>query len=76
LKKKDYNYVLIDSPPLSVIQQVHVYGGSNKASKSICPTGKPEGNIAHRVHCAVSPEIVLMGDYNTQVFVVQDLVGI
>jgi hypothetical protein len=28
-------------------------------SKTISPPGKLEGNIAHRVYCAVSPEIVL-----------------
>jgi hypothetical protein len=43
--------------------------GSNKASKTIDPPGKPEGNAAHKVHCTVSPEIVLMGGYNTHVFV-------
>jgi hypothetical protein len=43
--------------------------GSNKSSKTIGPPGKPEGNVAHRVHCSVSPEIVLMGGYNTHVFV-------
>jgi hypothetical protein len=42
--------------------------GSNKASKTIGPPGKPEGNTVHRVHCVVSPEIVLMGGYNTHVF--------
>jgi hypothetical protein len=42
--------------------------GSNKASKTIGPPGKPEGNTVHRVHCAVSPEIVLMGGCNTHVF--------
>jgi hypothetical protein len=44
--------------------------GSNKASKNIVPLGKPEGNTVRRVHCAVSPEIVLMGGYNTHVFAV------
>ena len=44
--------------------------GSNKASKTIGPPGKPEGNAVHRVHYAVSPEIVLMGDSNTQVLAV------
>jgi hypothetical protein len=29
-----------------------------KPSKTIGPPGKPEGNTTHRVHCAVSPEIV------------------
>jgi hypothetical protein len=42
--------------------------GSKKSSKTIGPPGNPEGNV-HRVHCAVSPEIVLMGVYNTHVFV-------
>jgi hypothetical protein len=46
--------------------------GSNKASKTISPPGKLEGNAAHRVHCAVSPKIVLMGGYNTHVFSSQD----
>jgi hypothetical protein len=41
---------------------------SNKASKTIGPPGKPKGNVAHIVHCTVSPEIVLMGCYNTHVF--------
>jgi hypothetical protein len=39
---------------------------------TIGPPGKPEGNAAHKVHCVVSPEIVLMGDCNTQVFAIQD----
>jgi hypothetical protein len=30
-----------------------------KPSKTIDPLGKPEGNIAHRMYCVVSPEIVL-----------------
>jgi hypothetical protein len=30
-----------------------------KPSKTISPTSKPKGNTIHRVHCAVSPEIVL-----------------
>jgi hypothetical protein len=42
--------------------------GSKKASKTIGPLGKPESNAVHRVHCAVSLEIVLMGVYNTHVF--------
>jgi hypothetical protein len=41
---------------------------SNKASKTIDPPGKPEGNVAHRMRCAVSPEIALMGGCNTHVF--------
>jgi hypothetical protein len=41
---------------------------SNKASKTIDPPSKPEGNVVHRVHRAFSPEIVLMGGYNTHVF--------
>jgi hypothetical protein len=43
--------------------------GSNKASKTIIPLGKPKGNATHRVNCVISPEIVLMGGYNTHVFV-------
>jgi hypothetical protein len=30
-----------------------------KPSKTIAPPRKPKGNTIHRVHCAVSPEIVL-----------------
>jgi hypothetical protein len=41
---------------------------SNKASKTIDPLGKPEGKEAYIVHYVVSPEIVLMGGFNTQVF--------
>jgi hypothetical protein len=41
---------------------------SNKASKTIGPSDKPEGNTVHGVHCAISPEIVLMGGCNTHVF--------
>ena len=44
--------------------------GSNKASKTIGPPGKLEGNVTHIVHYAVSPKIVLMGDYNTHVLAV------
>jgi hypothetical protein len=29
--------------------------------KTIGPSGKPEGNTVHRMHCAVSPEIALNG---------------
>jgi hypothetical protein len=43
--------------------------GSNKASKTISPPGKPEGNATHRMCCAVSPEIALMGGCNTHVFI-------
>ena len=43
--------------------------GSKKASKTIGPSGKLEGNIAHRMHCAVSREIVLKGGSNTHAFV-------
>jgi hypothetical protein len=56
-----YEFILSDLGFMSV--QV-----SNKASKTIGPPGKPEGNTAHRVHCVVSPEIVLMGGCNTHVF--------
>jgi hypothetical protein len=41
---------------------------SNKASKTIGPPGKPEGNTTHKMCCAVSPEIALMGGCKTQVF--------
>jgi hypothetical protein len=41
---------------------------SNKASKTIGPPGKPEGNTTHRMRCTVSPEIALMGGCKTQVF--------
>jgi hypothetical protein len=34
-------------------------GFPTKPSKTINPPGKPEGNAAHRVHNAVSPEISL-----------------
>jgi hypothetical protein len=34
-------------------------GFPKKTSRNISPPGKPEGNIAHRVHHAVSPEIAL-----------------
>jgi hypothetical protein len=30
-----------------------------KPFKTIGPPGKPEGNTTHRVHCTVSPEIIL-----------------
>jgi hypothetical protein len=42
--------------------------GSNKASKTIAPPGKLEGNAAHRVHYVISHEIFLMGGYNNHVF--------
>jgi hypothetical protein len=42
---------------------------SNKASKTIGPSGKPEGNMAHRMRCAISTKIILMGGCNTQVFI-------
>jgi hypothetical protein len=45
---------------------VHV---SNKASKTIDTPGNLEGNTTHKMRCAVSPEIALMGGYNTQVFI-------
>jgi hypothetical protein len=45
---------------------------SNKASKTIAPHGKPVGNTTHRMHCAVSPEIDLMGGCNNQVFTTYD----
>jgi hypothetical protein len=41
-----------------------------KPSKTISPPGKPEGNVVHRVHNAVSPKIDFIGDCNTQVFAV------
>ena len=41
---------------------------SNKASKTIDPPGKPEGNTTHRMRCVVSPEIDLMGGCKTHVF--------
>jgi hypothetical protein len=44
---------------------------SNKASKTIDPPGKPEGNVVHRMHYVVSPKIVLMGGCNTHAFVTQ-----
>jgi hypothetical protein len=28
--------------------------------KTIIPSGKPEGNVVHRVHCALSLEIALL----------------
>jgi hypothetical protein len=56
----------------NMIYASSIYWGSNKASKTIVPPGNPKGNPTHRVHCVVSPEIVLMGDCNTQVFAVQD----
>jgi hypothetical protein len=34
---------------------------SNKASKTIGPSGKPEGNTVHRMHYVVSLEIDLNG---------------
>jgi hypothetical protein len=40
---------------------VHIYHGfQQNPFKTISPSGKPEGNTTHRVHCAVSPEIVLL----------------
>jgi hypothetical protein len=41
---------------------------SNKDYKTIGPPGKPEGNTTHRMCCAVSPKIDLMGGCNTHVF--------
>jgi hypothetical protein len=41
-----------------------------KPSKTIGPPGKPEGNTAHRVHNAVSPEIALWVTAIPQVFAV------
>ena len=46
---------------LSYWPRVHVFQVSNKASKTIGLSSKPKGNIVHRVHCAVSPEIALNG---------------
>jgi hypothetical protein len=45
---------------------------SKKASKTIGPPGKPEGNTTHKVHNVVSPEITLMGVCNTHVFAALD----
>jgi hypothetical protein len=45
------------------LTQVQVYHGfQQNPFKTIVPYGKPEGNTVHRVHCAVSPEIVLLVD--------------
>jgi hypothetical protein len=41
---------------------------SNKAYKTIGLPSKPEGNTMHRMLCAVSPEIALMGGCETHVF--------
>jgi hypothetical protein len=41
---------------------------SNKASKTIGPLGKPEGNATHKMRCVVLLEIALMGGCKTQVF--------
>jgi hypothetical protein len=41
---------------------------SNKASKTIGPSGKPKGNTTHRMQCTVSHEIYLMGGCKNQVF--------
>jgi hypothetical protein len=41
---------------------------SKKASKTIGPPSKPEGNTTHKMHFTVSPEIDLMGGCKTQVF--------
>jgi hypothetical protein len=50
------------------MNQVQIYYGlQNKTPKSIDPPGKPEGNTTHRMHCTLSPKIVLMSGYNTQV---------
>jgi hypothetical protein len=46
---------------LSYNPKVHVIQVSNKASKTISPPGKLEGNTVQRMHCAVSPEIALNG---------------
>jgi hypothetical protein len=56
-----YEFVLNDPGFMSV-------RGSKKASKTISSPCKPEGNATHRVHRTFSPEIVLMGGYNTHVF--------
>jgi hypothetical protein len=45
---------------------------SNKASKTIDPPSKPEGNTTHIVRCAVSPKIALMGGCKTHVFTTLD----
>jgi hypothetical protein len=42
---------------------------SNKASKITVPCGKPEVNATHKMCCAVSLEIDLMGGFNTHVFI-------
>jgi hypothetical protein len=44
---------------------VRVY---DKDFKTIGPPGKQEGNATHKMCCAVSPEIALMGGCKTQVF--------
>jgi hypothetical protein len=41
---------------------------SNKASKTIIPPSKPKGITTHRMHCAISPKIALMGGCKTHVF--------
>jgi hypothetical protein len=52
------------------LNQVQVYCGFHQnPSKTILPPGKPEGNTVHRIHYAVSPEIVLMGGCSTEVLV-------
>jgi hypothetical protein len=43
--------------------------------KTINSPGKPEGNTTHRMHCAVSPEIVLMGGCNAQVLAAWEMSG-
>jgi hypothetical protein len=42
---------------------------SSKASKTIDPPGKLEGNTTHIMRCVVSLEIDLLGGCNTQVFI-------
>jgi hypothetical protein len=49
--------------------RVHVFQVSSKACKTIGPPGESEGNTTHRMHCAVSPDIDLMGGCKTQVFI-------
>jgi hypothetical protein len=43
------------------LTQVLISIGFQQNPQTIGPPGKPEGNVVHRVHNAVSPEIALWG---------------
>jgi hypothetical protein len=61
--EKNHLLVLLSLATFLGLTQVQVYYGfQKKPFKTIGPSGKPEGNVVHRVHYVVSPEIVLLVD--------------